>query len=469
MLVGDRCDLVQHVARARRVRSWRPRRRADVPVGGVEDLHAGRRRAATGPANGSPLGVRRHLLLPGGPRREGEGHDERHRDRGLARPPSCPASAAGREPGWTGASSRTRRARPRRRRGARSPGSRRSRAPRGDAARRLLRADEQHPERPAALGDVDQHVLQRARCPRAARTCSARRARSPTAAGAGRSPPSRAKVSFSSAPTTKRCACSCSDWIATTRDAARATRSIRRLSPARTSWPRRAAPACRRRMNARDGARHHPPAPRRVGLVAVVGLEELLERVDERRQVGDDPLAGLGARPPGRATRRPARRAGRAAPPRPACPATSTAKRLQLRLHALADERELVPRVVRVGEAELQQVLVDELARRPGEDLDALVPSAGVGDEDVAGAPPRRRPEATLRERRGLDAERRPARRAPSSSKQRLRRVEPEQVLALHVEDEHPQVRRRLADDRRRRRSACAGRTARTRSSSRPR
>ena len=50
-----------------------------------------------------------------------------------------------------------------------------------------------------------------------------------------------------------------------------------------------------------------------------------------------------------------------------------------------------------------------------------------------------------------------------------VRLVEPQQVLALDVEDQHPQVRGGLADDRRARPSARAGRTARTRSSSRRR
>ena len=69
---------------------------------------------------------------------------------------------------------------------------------------------------------------------------------------------------------------------------------------------------------------------------------------------------------------------------------------------------------------ELQQVLVDELARRPGEDLDALLASAGVGEEDVAGPPPGRRPE---RRRSGTAQARRrapPSRRAAASSKKRF-------------------------------------------------
>ena len=67
-----------------------------------------------------------------------------------------------------------------------------------------------------------------------------------------------------------------------------------------------------------------------------------------------------------------------------------------------------------------EQALVDELARRPREHVDALLTPAGVGEQDVAGAPAGRRPEAHARERRGLDAERRPALGAPSSSKRRF-------------------------------------------------
>ena len=56
----------------------------------------------------------------------------------------------------------------------------------------------------------------------------------------------------------------------------------------------------------------------------------------------------------------------------PGLPATFDREPLELGLHAIADERDLVALVVRVGEQERQQVLVDELARCPREDLDAV-------------------------------------------------------------------------------------------------
>jgi hypothetical protein len=74
-----------------------------------------------------------------------------------------------------------------------------------------------------------------------------------------------------------------------------------------------------------------------------------------------------------------------------------------LELHALADERDLVLGVGGVREAELQQVLLDERARRPREHVDALEASARIGDDDVAALPARRRPEAHAREGPGVD------------------------------------------------------------------
>ena len=116
-----------------------------------------------------------------------------------------------------------------------------------------------------------------------------------------------------------------------------------------------------------------------------------------------------------------------------------------------------------------QQPEVDELAGRPREDVDPLEPPARVGDQ-VAATPARRRPEPDAGERRRLDADRRPPLgRALRLCEQPVGLVEPQQVLALDVEDQHPQVR---GAPRRRspaRPSARAGRTARTRSWSRRR
>ena len=123
----------------------------------------------------------------------------------------------------------------------------------------------------------------------------------------------------------------------------------------------------------------------------------------------------------------------------------------ELSLHAFANEGDLVALVVRVGEQELHQVVVDELARRPREDLDALMAAAGVGQQHVAGLPLGRCPEADAGERRGFDAERGPA-RGGLLVEQPVGLVEPQQVLALDVEDQHAQVRGALAQDLRMRR-----------------
>ena len=67
----------------------------------------------------------------------------------------------------------------------------------------------------------------------------------------------------------------------------------------------------------------------------------------------------------------------------------------------------------------------------------------------VAATPARGRPEADAGERRRLDADRGPALgRALRLCEQPVGLVEPQQILALDVEDQHSQVRGRLADDR---------------------
>ena len=87
----------------------------------------------------------------------------------------------------------------------------------------------------------------------------------------------------------------------------------------------------------------------------------------------------------------------------------------------------------------------------------------------------RRRGAAAPRSARCRTARARPRSRAsPRPRRRRLveqpvRLVEPQQVLALDVEHEHAEVRGALADDRRARPSAPAGRTARTTSWSRRR
>src|SRR6185503_4593065 len=120
----------------------------------------------------------------------------------------------------------------------------------------------------------------------------------------------------------------------------------------------------------------------------------------------------------------------------------------ELELDARTDERDLVLRVAGVREAELEQVLVDERAGRPGEDLHALETTTGVGHHDITALATRRRPEADAGERSGIDAERRPAFTGSLVGLERsVGPVEPQQVLALDVEHEDAEVRRRGAHD----------------------
>ena len=73
---------------------------ADVPVGGVEDPHAGERRLQT--LERVAAGVGGHLLLAGRPGREGERDDERHRDRGLRHDHGARLQQPVRGREWTG-------------------------------------------------------------------------------------------------------------------------------------------------------------------------------------------------------------------------------------------------------------------------------------------------------------------------------------------------------------------------------
>ncbi len=120
----------------------------------------------------------------------------------------------------------------------------------------------------------------------------------------------------------------------------------------------------------------------------------------------------------------------------------------QLRGHPVADERQLVALVVRVGEAELEKILVDELPRGPGEDLDAFLAPAGIRQNDVAGTDPRRRPERDGGERSWLNPE--PCPSPPSFVvEETIRAVEPEKIFALDVEHQHAEVGGALAHQRR--------------------
>ena len=195
----------------------------------------------------------------------------------------------------------------------------------------------------------------------------------------------------------------------------------------------------------RHGPRLHAGRPGRVRLAAVFGIEVVAHRLGQRGEIRDDGLARRRVHQLAPLVRH---RTGIAQHDGAGLPGHVRGEPLELGLDALADERELVLRVVRVRETELQEVLVDELARGPGEDLDAFLAPAGVGQEHVAGAPARRRPEPDARERRGRHAQRLPA-RARVVVEQAVRRVEPEQVLALHVEDQHAQVGGALTDQRR--------------------
>ena len=161
--IGDyvakrRCGLVDARAPGERL--------ADVPVAGVEQPHRSNR------ANGSSRpGRSAASLCARRPGREGEADLERHRqmrllqdhrprleDRralagGLGQEAVLGALGLGRVEPADDADGRVRD------------------DPALDLARGLLGADEDHAEAAAALGDVEQHLLDRATSPRAARTC----------------------------------------------------------------------------------------------------------------------------------------------------------------------------------------------------------------------------------------------------------------------------------------------------------
>ena len=267
------------------MRSCRPEALPDVPVGGVEDPHAGER--ATGPRTGRSPRPWPPPPSPRRPRREREGDDERHRDRGLATRPSCRASAAAREPGWTGS------IQPYSARSASAASSRPltriaafSRTSGATAAGGLLRADQQDAERPAALRDVDQHVLQRARA--LARRVLVQlvqhdhRQREPLA----RLAPSRWKVSVQQRADDEPLRQLVQRLDRDDRDARRVAGRSGGSSPARTSVPEpRRRAACSRRMNAETVAGCTAPLHAEVGLGAVLGFQELSSAADQRGQV----------------------------------------------------------------------------------------------------------------------------------------------------------------------------------------
>jgi hypothetical protein len=111
----------------------------------------------------------------------------------------------------------------------------------------------------------------------------------------------------------------------------------------------------------------------------------------------------------------------------------------QLAAHALLEERELVAHVGGLGEAEPQQPLDREGVGRPAEDAHVLLAAGGAGGAVRA----RRGPDAHRREGAGVgEPERRPAPVELGTVGPRgvagVRAVEVQQVLALHVEHQHP-------------------------------
>ena len=186
-----------------------------LPQNGMSSSARCRRRAAPTTANGSvACTIERSVALGGGPAsagrvaQAGNGNSthQRHRDLGLGdehraglgdqRPLRC---AGGRKP-YSGRAASAGSSRPTTRI-AELATMRRSTSLAVCCA--PIRTT---PERAAALGDVEQHLLDRARCPRAARTCSARRARRTAAAWRCRPSPCARTRSCSVTPTTNRCA-----------------------------------------------------------------------------------------------------------------------------------------------------------------------------------------------------------------------------------------------------------------------
>ena len=155
------------------------------------------------------------------------------------------------------------------------------------------------------------------------------------------------------------------------------------------------------------------------------------------------------AGPAGRARCRRPRRADRAGRRPRACPATSTANRFSCACTRSRMNGIWLRSVVRVGEQELQQVLVDELARGP-----ARRPRRPPAGRRCRGRRRRRsaRAAAPRTAPMGNGAGSTPSAAQPAARllvEEAVRLVEPQQVLALHVEDQHAQVRGALAHARR--------------------
>jgi hypothetical protein len=112
---------------------------------------------------------------------------------------------------------------------------------------------------------------------------------------------------------------------------------------------------------------------------------------------------------------------------------------LELGAHSLFDERDLVTRIVGVGEQEPEQAVVDELTRCPGESGDVVLPAPRVGEHHIARMGSWGRPERDRRERGRLDAETLPL-FAGGIVEVLVRFVEPQQVFAFDVENEDAQV-----------------------------
>ena len=114
-------------------------------------------------------------------------------------------------------------------------------------------------------------------------------------------------------------------------------------------------------------------------------------------------------------------------------------KPAELGPHPLLDEGYLVARSVRIREEEPQQPLLDELARCPDEGAHALLAASRVGYDHIARSWSGRRPEGDRREGTRFDLELQPPSRR-LVVEEPIVLVEPQQILALHVEHEDAQV-----------------------------
>ena len=219
-----------------------------------------------------------------------------------------------------------------------------------------------------------------------------------------------------------------------------ADRSMRRLSPAWIRWPRRTTAACNRRMKADTVPAWTRPLHLRSGSAS--GGSRYSSRASARparSSMTRSPLSGATTGPRRVAFRRVAQHH---------CarhPGDVDGEAAQLRLDPLGHERDLIAGVGGVGEEEAEQALVDELARGPGEHRHVLA-AAGIGHQHVAGARPGRCPQRHRGERAPAPPRGPPARRR-LGGEVAVGLVEPEQVLALDVEDQHPQVLAGIADD----------------------